>query len=646
MAEPAKVLILNVDDYEPARYARTQTLRRAGFDVREAATGDEALRVALSHRPAVVLLDVNLPDMDGFEVCRRLKAEPRTSTVAVLHLSATFVNPGHRALGLEGGADGYLTEPVEPPVLIATVNALLRMRRAEQRAQHLARQWQATFDAIHDGVAVLNAAGIVLQCNEAFLRVFGRPGSEVVGSHATHLWGQATERHPHLPFSQMVKSCRRESVDLPLGERWYLATADPMMDDSGALVGCVYIVHDITERTRAEEERALLLARQRAARAEAEAANRAKDEFLATVSHELRAPLTAMLGWTRLLRSRMLDETASQHALETIERNVGIQTRLIEDLLDVSRIITGRLRLDVRPVDLAGVIRAALDSVRLAAEAKAIQIETALESATPRVLGDPARLQQVVWNLLSNAVKFTSTGGRIEVGLHTDATRAQIRVRDSGQGISPEFLPYVFERFRQGDATGTPTQSGLGLGLAIVRHLVELHGGTVRAESAGAGRGATFAVTLPFGSLAPPPSDQASVVADADGLPRLDGLRVLLVEDREDTRDLLVEVLRHAGAEVAAVASTREAVGALGRERPDVLVSDIGLPDLDGYRFIEHVRSLPAKQGGELPAIALTAHVREEDQERALAAGYQLHVSKPVEPALLIRAIARLLGRG
>jgi PAS domain S-box-containing protein len=495
MAEATTALVLNVDDYEPTRYARTQILRRAGFAVREATTGAEALRAAAAHVPAVVLLDVNLPDMDGFEVCRRLKTEPRTAMIAVLHLSATFVNPGHRALGLEGGADGYLTEPVEPPVLVATINALLRMRRAEERARHLAQHWQTTFDAIRDGVAVLNVAGTVLQCNEAFLRIFGRAGADIAGTSVTRLWGMPPDRDSELPFLRLLATRRPEAATVAFRDGWYYVTADPVLDDEGTLIGCVYIVSDVTERTRAEKERAALLAREQAARAEAEAANRAKDEFLATVSHELRAPLTSMLGWTRMLRNGMLDEKATQHALETIERNVGIQTRLIEDLLDVSRIITGRLRLDVRPLDLNAVIRGALDGILAAAEAKAIRVETKLDAAN--FLGDAARLQQVMWNLLSNAVKFTPTGGRVQVKLENNGAHARITVSDTGQGISREFLPHVFERFRQAETTSTRAHGGLGLGLAIVRHLVELHGGTVQAESPGLGYGATFTVTLP-----------------------------------------------------------------------------------------------------------------------------------------------------
>jgi len=322
---------------------------------------------------------------------------------------------------------------------------------------------------------------------------------------------------------------------------------------------------------------------------------------------------------------------------------VGIQTRLIEDLLDVSRIITGRLRLDVRPVDLGAVIRGALDAVLPAAEAKAIRVETKLESVGARFLGDPGRLQQVMWNLLSNAVKFTPTGGRVDVKLETDRAHTRITVSDSGQGISPEFLPHVFERFRQAETFSTRVHGGLGLGLAIVRHLVELHGGTVRASSAGLGCGATFSVTLP--SRAVDASALSAAPAGTDGLPALDGVRVLVVDDAADTRDLISAVLTSVRADVVVVASSREALDALELAPPDVLVSDIALPEGDGYELIRHVRALAAKRGGDIPAIALTAHARAEDEERALAAGYQLHVTKPVDPTALVTAIASLVGR-
>jgi CheY-like chemotaxis protein/two-component sensor histidine kinase len=321
---------------------------------------------------------------------------------------------------------------------------------------------------------------------------------------------------------------------------------------------------------------------------------------------------------------------------------VAIQTRLIEDLLDVSRIITGRLRLDVRAVDLKAIIREALDAVRPAAEAKAIRVEAVLAPGVASFLGDPSRLQQVIWNLASNAVKFTPTGGRVEVRLESDGTEARITVTDTGQGISPEFLPHVFERFRQAESSSGRIHGGLGLGLAIVRHLVELHGGTVRAASAGIGRGSTFSVTLPWRALEPAAPSPPARTAES---PTLEGIRVLVVDDDADARDLLGMVLTQARADVVTAASSREALLLLEQAPPDVIVSDIGLPEENGYELMRRVRALAAKGGGEIPAIALTGHARSEDQDRALAAGYQVHVAKPVEPAALISAIASVVGR-
>jgi PAS domain S-box-containing protein len=395
--------------------------------------------------------------------------------------------------------------------------------------------------------------------------------------------------------------------------------------------------------------RARLYQAERRLRAEAEDANRTKDEFLATLSHELRTPLTAMLGWTRMLRMKELDEATSEHALETVERNAKMQAQLIEDLLDVSRIITGKLRLDVRPLDLLPVIEAAVDAVRPAAEAKGIVIETTLDPLAGPVSGDPSRLQQVIWNLLANAVKFTSRDGEVKVQLERVDSHIEITISDTGQGINPDFLPYVFDRFRQADGSTTRLHGGLGLGLAIVRHLVELHGGTVRADSAGEGRGATFNVQLPlvpsrnaeFGlRIEEHAAEKSAILNPRSSL--LEGVRVLVVDDEQDARTLLQTVLERQGAEVLAVASTREALDALALHKPDVLVSDIGMPDEDGYSLIRQVRARGRDEGGWTPAAAVSAYVGEENRRQALAAGFQLHVAKPVDPEELIGVVQSL----
>jgi len=410
---------------------------------------------------------------------------------------------------------------------------------------------------------------------------------------------------------------------------------------------------EIAERKRAEEERTRLLIREQQARKEAETANRTKDEFLATVSHELRTPLNAILGWARLLRGRKIDETLINRALETVERNAKAQAQLIEDLLDVSRIISGKMRLDVRPIELASIIEAAIDSVRPAADAKGIRLLTVLDPRASPVSGDAGRLQQVVWNLLSNAMKFTPKGGRVQIRLERINSHVEIIVSDTGAGISSEFLPHVFDRFRQADGSSTRTHGGLGLGLAIVRHLVELHGGTVWAESQGVGYGATFTVQLPLIAVRAvehsPTPERVHPTAESDvpldDTPRLDGLRVLIVDDEKDTLEMLAVVLSQCGAEVESATSAAEALEMLQECKPDVLVSDIGMPGEDGYTLMRKVRALEPEQGKHIAAVALTAHARTEDRMRALSAGFQMHVPKPVEPSELVVVIASLTRR-
>jgi signal transduction histidine kinase/CheY-like chemotaxis protein len=378
--------------------------------------------------------------------------------------------------------------------------------------------------------------------------------------------------------------------------------------------------------------------------AEARHANRAKDEFLATLSHELRTPLTAMLGWVRMLQSGTLQPALASRALEVIDRNTKIQAQLIDDLLDVSRIITGKLMLDLRAVDVAAVLEAALETVGPGAHAKELTIVRRLDPAAGPALADPHRLQQIVWNLLSNAIKFTPPGGTITVAAERVDPHVVICVSDTGAGIAADFLPYLFDRFRQADSTSTRSHGGLGLGLAIVRHLVSLHRGTVEAQSPGPGAGATFRVRLP---LAPVRMTGArpTVPSGVDRFPPLAGVRVLLVDDEPDARELVAAVLVQSGAEVVATASAAEALDALARARPHVLVSDISMPDEDGYALLRRVRSLGLDRGARLPAVALTAYARPEDRARALAVGFQVHVPKPVEPAELVEVVARLAGR-
>ena len=392
--------------------------------------------------------------------------------------------------------------------------------------------------------------------------------------------------------------------------------------------------------------------RLRVALAAAEEASRLKDEFLATVSHELRTPLTAVLGWSHLLRSGQLDAQAATHAVKIIERNARSQQQLVEDLLDVSRIITGKLRLDVRPLDPATFIEAAIEAVKPAAEAKDIRLQNQIDPGVISVSGDQARLQQVVWNLLSNAIKFTPRGGRVEVRLERVDSHIEISVSDTGQGIHENFLPYVFDRFRQADGTTTRQHSGLGLGLAIVRQLVEMHGGVVEARSAGEEKGANFVVKLPVLSIyqreAVAKQASTSLADDYHAVEftgKLDGLRVLVVDDEADTLELIRVSLGQCGAEVTTARSSAEALGLLERVTPDVIISDIGMPGEDGLAFISKVRKLPPERGGRTPAVALTAYARAEDRLRVLRSGYQMHVSKPVELAELLTIVSNVAGQ-
>lgn len=377
-------------------------------------------------------------------------------------------------------------------------------------------------------------------------------------------------------------------------------------------------------------------------RAKAETANRAKDEFLATISHELRTPLNAIIGWSHLLRKGKLDEATVTRAVEAIERNAKAQAQLVEDILDVSRVITGKLRLNIGSVDLASVINAAIDSVQLAADSKGIRLDVALDPSARHIHGDSSRLQQVVWNLLSNAIKFTPAGGSIQVLLERSDSNAEIKVSDTGQGIKSSFLPFIFDRFRQADATITRTHRGLGLGLAIVRHLIELHGGTVEADSPGEGCGATFTIRLPHVAQQRARIDNAedNIRAHANPLPSLEGVQVLLVDDDRDTLQMLAAMLTEYRADVQTAISAAEALEALRWYKPDVLVSDLAMPGQDGYSLIATLRALEAENCSLIPAVALTAYARVEDRMRALTAGFNMFVPKPVEPNELIAAIA------
>ncbi|HTN90644.1 MAG TPA: ATP-binding protein, partial [Sorangium sp.] len=443
---------------------------------------------------------------------------------------------------------------------------------------------------------------------------------------------------------------KQQRIEFAMGERRYRTRYIPELEPDGSVESFLGICEDVTAEREAEEERQKLLESERAARDEAERVSRVKDDFVATLSHELRSPINAILGWARILRSRTQEPQTLARGLEVIERNARLQSDMVSELLDMSRVVSGKLRLDVQPVDLPAVIQGALEAVKLAAEAKGLTVVSSVEPETGSLRGDPARLQQVAWNLLSNAAKFTPAGGRIDVALRRAGACAELSVTDTGPGVAPQFLPHLFERFRQADASSTRKHGGLGIGLSIVKHLVELHGGTVEVASPGERMGATFTVKLPLAGVSPqapgatqrPTSARAGALVDYPAA-ELTGVRVLVVDDQPDAREVAQRVLEECAASVTTVGSAAEAMAALERERPDVLVSDLGMPCEDGFQLIQRVRGLGPARGGATPAVALSALARAEDRARALGAGYQAHVAKPLDPAELVGVVAALV---
>jgi signal transduction histidine kinase len=561
--ERARVLI--VDDLAEKLLVYRTVLEELDAEIVGARSGKEALERILHDDFAVILLDVNMPDIDGIETATLIRNYKRSRQTPIIFVTA-YADEAQTTRAYKLGAVDFILSPVNPDVLRTKVQVFVDLYRAHAE---LARSLQGLEQRVVERTAELQQSNDRLQA-------------------------------------------------------------------------------EIAERRRVESEREGLLAREKVLRTEAEELSRLKDEFLATMSHELRTPLNAIFGWITLLRTRRLDAATQARALETIERNARAQKRLIEDLLDVSRIVTGKVTLELNVVDPRRVIEASIETMLPAAHAKGIELVPRLQPGVGSLRGDFARLQQVVCNLLSNAIKFTPTGGQIEVSLNHAADAAEITVRDSGQGIRPEFLPYVFDRFRQEDGSISRKHGGLGLGLAIVRHLVELHGGTVFAASSGEGQGAIFTVRIPtrdaaasmLAARAQSVSAQASA-ADA----RLRGLHVLVVDDDPGARELIAKMLQSYGAQVSLAGSGPAALTLLFEQRPHVLVADLGMPEMDGFALIEQVRSLDPNLGGRVPAVAVTAYASPQDRVRALHAGYQNHIAKPVEPeelAAIITSVARV----
>jgi len=531
-----------------------------------------------------------------------------------------------------------------PEGVIGVIGILRDMRELDKARAYA----ESLIKNAPDPVFVSDLQGKILQANDAVYTLLGFRTAEVVEQSLSRFITVDETREFMAALREVVargvtrnarlnpRSASGEVIPTTLN-------ASALRDVDGVVIGAIGILRDMRAYERVvrdlEESRRKL-----------DEANRAKDEFLATLSHELRTPLNAILGWARLLRSGTLDADGMRRGPEVIERNTRVLAQLIEDLLDVSRIITGKLRLEVRPADLIPVVIAAMEAVQTAADAKGIRLEAGLDPTLGLVSTDPDRLQQVVWNLLTNAIKFTPIGGRVDVRLQRTDSVVRLTVSDTGKGIRPELLPFVFDRFRQGEGSTGRQYGGLGLGLAIVRHIVELHGGVVHAESAGDNQGATFTVDLPYNAapsatVVPGPTRRRIESEGVYRLINLNGLRVLVVDDEADARELMRMVLRSSGAEVMAAANAEEALEQVEQWHPDILVSDIGLPGDDGYVLIQKLRAREAVRGRSIPALAVTAYARAEDRTRALAAGFQMHVAKPLEPADFVAAIVSLVGK-
>lgn len=516
----------------------------------------------------------------------------------------------------------------------------------------LHEMFAALVESSDDAIVSKDLHGTIMSWNNAAERIFGYTAEEAISRPVTmllpadRLQEEATilatlvrgERIDHFETERIRKDGRRIAVSL---------SVSPIKDRTGRIVGGAKIARDITQRKQLEQEREQALARERHARGLAESANRAKDAFLAIVSHELRSPLSPILAWARMLRMKTLDEKNSTRALEVIERAALAQAQLIDDLLDVSRIASGKLRLEVRPVDLGAVVEQAIEIVRPAADAKGIRLEKVLDTETGKIVGDPTRLQQVMWNLLSNAVKFTPKNGRVQIALERVNSHVEIAVSDTGQGMSADFLPQVFERFQQAETGSARSHGGLGLGLSIVRHIVELHGGSVFVESAGVGKGSTFTVKLPRMIFARTAGEAERRHPTLGELPEpsafrsLQDVRVLVVDDEPDSNEVVSTILASAGAEVRVAASAADGLRELQHWRPHVIVSDIGMPGEDGYAFIAKVRA-QSTEIGRIPVVALTAYASGEDRVRIFSAGFKAHVVKPTEPAELVAVVANV----
>ncbi len=679
--------VLLVDDNAANLAALDSVLSGLDLELVTAQSGVEAMKRLLTGDFAVILLDINMPTLDGVQTARLIRERERSRDIPIILITAYQPDQAQILEGYASGAVDYLIKPVNAEVLRSKVRIFIDLFRKKRQIEWQARQLRAVnyklqreieqreaaerdaafereerqrvvLASIADAVITTDAQGLVTSLNPVAEQLAGMTAAESKGlSLAAVLSGIA--REDLQPLEHIVAGAlsagERLRAGAPIqfagiaGMRRYLEySVAPIHDPVGGIVGTVVIAQDVTARHEAELERTRALRLEQDARRAAERANRARDEFLAVISHELRTPLNAIVGWAYVLRTTRADPVQTVQAVEAIHRSAMAQKRLIEDLLDMSRIVNGKIDLTLQRTDFRALVGNAVETVRPLAHEKAIALQCVLDESVVEVVADRVRVEQVIWNVLANAVKFTPAGGRVDVALAQRGGTIELTVRDSGEGIAPEVLPHVFEAFRQGDSSTTRKRGGLGLGLAIAHQLVGMHGGKIAASSEGPGRGATFTVALPFARPDGAGTSGDAAVERGDsraGDQSLSAVRVLIVDDDQDTLDLVTIVLTSAGALVRAVRSGGEALRLVPEWRPDLLLSDISMPGEDGYTVIGRLRALPAERGGATPAVALTAMASDEDRARALAAGFQLHIPKPLEPATLLLAVTDLARR-
>lgn len=631
-------VILVVDDNPATRYSTARVIRAAGFQTLEADTGERALALVESGVAAVVL-DVHLPDISGFDVCRSIRASRTTSLVPVVHLSAEYVRSDHQVAGLNAGADAYMVHPVEPQLLVATLHALIRARLAEDSLRRSEARFRAIYDQAPAAMMLIDAKGVITDANPQAQSLLRRGIDELSGRPLLDFVPAAC-REPACRLLQ-EGSAQAGRGEFPVmqaegGERlirWNFS--EPI--EAGIRIA---IAEDLTESMEFEERRQKMLEREQAARVQAERLSRTKDDFVAILSHELRTPLSLLNGGAHMLKRANLSDAMLRRGIDAVEKGVKAQSRIIADILDISRLSTGKLNLHREEVEAASLAEQSLEALKDAAAEKNVSLQLHLSDAHMAAWLDVTRFQQIIWNLVSNAIKFSRADGVVDVRLSREHGLLRLAVTDHGVGISPEFLPHMFERFSQASAPSVRGHSGLGLGLSIVKHLVDLHGGRVEAHSEGLGHGVTMTVEIPLRKA--PTATGGSCLPEGESLQCLNGKDIVVVEDNLDTSEMLRVVLADQGAEVRIAQNYDQAMELLHARWPALIVSDIGLPGKDGCQLARAIRAMEHRQSGgtgHVRMVALSAFAREQDRALALDAGFDHYLEKPLQPHVLIRAL-------